>query len=48
VLAEKSSDSLGVYRPRRSPHDGLPLLQLESLDDEEGDLSDVVLEPLDE
>jgi hypothetical protein len=34
VPGEKSPASRGVYRPRRSPHDGLPLLQL---DDEEED-----------
>lgn len=41
-LAEKGRASLGVYRPRRSTADGLPILQLEPLDDE------IILEPLDD
>jgi hypothetical protein len=36
VLDEGGTDSLGVYRPRRSKEDGLPILQLEPLADEEG------------
>jgi len=54
--AEKGTDSLGVYSPRRSTDDGLPILQLEPLDDleplvdEKGSTDDVeiVLEPLDD
>jgi hypothetical protein len=36
VLEEEGTDSPGVYRPRRSTEDGLPILQLEPLSDEEG------------
>jgi hypothetical protein len=51
VRAEKGKDSLGVYSPRRSTDDGLPILQLEPLDDEEGSTDDaleIILEPLED
>ncbi len=57
VRAEKRKDSLGVYSPRRSTDDGLPILQLEPLDDleplvdEQGSTDDgleIDLEPLDD
>jgi len=35
IQAETKRDSPRVYRPRRSPYDGLPLLQLEALDETE-------------
>jgi len=49
--AEKGREWLGVYRPRRSTDDGLPILQLERLDDEErssDDAPEIILEPLDD
>jgi hypothetical protein len=51
IRAEKGKDALGVYSPRRSTDDGLPILQLEPLDDEEGSTDDaleIILEPLDD
>jgi hypothetical protein len=32
----KGTDSRDIYRPRRSPADGLPILQLEATDGEQG------------
>jgi len=46
VPADKRTDSLGAYRPRRST-DGLPILQLEPLDDQDDD-PEIILEPLDD
>ena len=51
VRADRGKDSLGVYSPRRSTDDGLPILQLEPLDDEGGSTDDaleIILEPLDD
>jgi hypothetical protein len=51
ALAETGTGSLGVYRPRRSTADGLPILQLEPLDDQErstDDAPEIILEPLDD
>jgi hypothetical protein len=47
AVQAKATGSLGVYRPRRSSLDGMPILEPEPVDDEE-DLPENVLEPLDE
>jgi hypothetical protein len=47
AVQAKATGSLGVYRPRRSSPDVMPILEPEPVDDEE-DLPENVLEPLDE
>jgi hypothetical protein len=51
VQAAKGGEQPGVYSPRTSTDDGLPVLHLEPLDDEKGPTDDVLeidLEPLDD